>query len=137
MDDAEAWLSKHGNQITLKADALVANYIRQNGKEALLQLKRDNYNTKLEDCVMGADQRHMLEVVDNYIVPRMYAIYLTPQSTMGNAPFYSSEKILGSWHVKTLWFNMGVLLLMCVVMVILLTKNIIINIINNSNFKLK
>jgi hypothetical protein len=32
---------------------------------------------------------------------------------------------------------MGVLLLMCVVMVILLTKNIIINIINNSNFKLK
>ena len=137
MDDAEAWLSKHGNQITLKADALVANYIRQNGKEALLQLKRDNYNTKLEDCVMGADQRHMLEVVDNYIVPRMYAIYLTPQSTMGNAPFYSSEKILGSWHVKTLWFNTGVLLLMCVVMVILLTKNIIINIINNSNFKLK
>ena len=137
MDDAEAWLSKHGNQITLKADALVANYIRQNGKEALLQLKRDNYNTKLEDCVIGADQRHMLEVVDNYIVPRMYAIYLTPQSTMGNAPFYSSEKILGSWHVKTLWFNTGVLLLMCVVMVILLTKNIIINIINNSNFKLK
>ena len=137
MDDAEAWLSKHGNQITLKADALVANYIRQNGKEALLQLKRDNYNTKLEDCVMGADQRHMLEVVDNYIVPRMYAIYLTPQSTMGNAPFYSSEKILGSWHVKTLWFNTGVLLLMCVVMVILLTKNIIINIINNSNFKSK
>lgn len=137
MDDAEAWLSKHGNQITLKADALVANYIRQNGKEALLQLKRDNYNTKLEDCVMGADQRHMLEVVDNYIVPRMYAIYLTPQSTMGNAPFYSSEKILGSWHVKTLWFNTGVLLLMCVIMVILLTKNIIINIINNSNFKLK
>ena len=137
MDDAEAWLSKHGNQITLKADALVANYIRQNGKEALLQLKRDNYNTKLEDCVMGADQRHMLEVVDNYIVPRMYAIYLTPQSTMGNAPFYSSEKILWSWHVKTLWFNTGVLLLMCVIMVILLTKNIIINIINNSNFKLK
>ena len=137
MDDAESWLAKHGNQMTLKADAIVANYIRQNGKEALLQLKRDNYNTKLEDCVMGADQRHMLEVVDNYIVPRMYAIYLTPQSTMGNAPFYSSEKILGSWHVKTLWFNMGVLLLMCVVMVILLTKNIIINIINNSNFKLK
>jgi len=32
---------------------------------------------------------------------------------------------------------MGVLLLMCIVMVILLTKNIIINIINNSNFKLK
>ena len=108
-----------------------------NGKDAFLQLKRDNYNTKLEDCVIGADQRRMLDVVDNYIVPRMYSIYLTPQSQIGRAPFYSSEKILGTWHIKTLWFNMGVLLLMCVVMVILLTKNIIINIINNSNFKLK
>ena len=137
LKQAEDILAKRGNQFTLKGDALVSNYIRQNGKDAFLQLKRDNYNTKLEDCVIGADQRRMLDVVDNYIVPRMYSIYLTPQSQIGRAPFYSSEKILGTWHIKTLWFNMGVLLLMCIVMVILLTKNIIINIINNSNFKLK
>ena len=137
LKQAEAILAKRGNQFTLKGDALVSDYIRQNGKDAFLQLKRDNYNTKLEDCVIGADQRRMLDVVDNYIVPRMYSIYLTPQSQIGRAPFYSSEKILGTWHIKTLWFNMGVLLLMCIIMVILLTKNIIINIINNSNFKLK
>ena len=137
MKEAEAILSKRGNQLTLKADAIASNYIRQNGKEALIQLKRDNYNTKLEDCVIGADQKRMLDVIDNYIVPRTGLIYLTPQSKIGRAPFYSSEKILGSWHIKTLWFNMGVLLLMCIVMVILLTKNIIINIINNSNFKTK
>ena len=137
MKEAEEILSKRGNQLTLKADAIASNYIRQNGKEALVQLKRDNYNTKLEDCVIGADQQRMLDVIDNYVVPRTGLIYLTPQSKIGQAPFYSSEKILGSWHIKTLWFNMGVLLLMCIVMVILLTKNIIINIINNSNFKTK
>ena len=137
MKEAETILSKRGNQLTLKADAIASNYIRQNGKEALIQLKRDNYNTKLEDCVIGADQQRMLDVIDNYVVPRTGLIYLTPQSKIGRAPFYSSEKILGSWHIKTLWFNMGVLLLMCIVMVILLTKNIIINIINNSNFKTK
>ena len=137
MKKAEDILSKRSNQLTLKADALASNYIRQNGKEALLQLKRDNYNTKLEDCVIGADQQRMLDVIDNHIVPRTGLVYLTPQSKVGRAPFYSSEKILGSWHIKTLWFNMGVLLLMCIVMVILLTKNIIINIINNSNFKVK
>jgi hypothetical protein len=137
LKQAEDILAKRGNQFTLKGDALVSDYIRHNGKDAFLQLKRDNYNTKLEDCVIGADQRRMLDVVDNYVVPRMYSIYLTPQSQIGRAPFYSSEKILGTWHIKTLWFNMGVLLLMCIVMVILLTKNIIINIINNSNFKLK
>ena len=137
LKQAEAILAKCGNQFTLKGDALVSDYIRHNGKDAFLQLKRNNYNTKLEDCVIGADQRRMLDVVDNYVVPRMYSIYLTPQSQIGRAPFYSSEKILGTWHIKTLWFNMGVLLLMCIIMVILLTKNIIINIINNSNFKLK
>jgi ABC-type multidrug transport system ATPase subunit len=137
MKEAEAILSKRSNQLTLKADALVSDYIRKNGKEAFLQLKRDNYNIKLEDCVIGADQRSMLDIIDNHAVPRTGLIYLTPQSKIGRAPFYSSEKILGSWHIKTLWFNMGVLLLMCVVMVILLTKNIIINIINNSNFKTK
>ena len=137
MKETEALLSKRSNQLTLKADALASNYIRQNGKEALLQLKRDNYNTKLEDCVIGADQQRMLDVIDNYVVPRTGLIYLTPQSKIGRAPFYSSEKILGSWHIKTLWFNMGVLLLMCIIMIILLTKNIIINIINNSNFKTK
>ena len=137
MKEAEAILSKRSNHLTLKADAIASDYIRKNGKEALLKLKRDNYNIKLEDCVIGADQKRMLDIIDNYAVPRTGLIYLTPQSKIGRAPFYSSEKILGSWHIKTLWFNMGVLLLMCVVMVILLTKNIIINIINNSNFKTK
>ena len=137
MKEAESLLSKRSNQFTLKADALVSDFIRKHGKEALLQLKRDNYNTKLEDCVIGADQKRILDVIDNYIVPRTGLIYLTPQSKIGRAPFYSSEKIIGSWHIKTLWFNLGVLLLMCIIMVILLTKNIIINIINNSNFKTK
>jgi len=137
MKEAESLLSKRSNQLTLKADALVSDYIRKHGKEALLQLKRDNYNIKLEDCVIGVDQKRILDVIDNHVVPRTGLIYLTPQSKIGRAPFYSSEKILGSWHIKTLWFNIGVLLLMCVIMVILLTKNIIINIINNSNLKTK
>ena len=137
LDDAEARLTTRSNQLTLKADARTAAYVRQNGKEALLQLKRDNYNLKLEDCVIGADQKRMLDIIDNYAVPRTGLIFLTPQSRIGRAPFYSSEKLVGPWHVKTLWFNTGVLLLMCVVMVILLTKNIITNIINKLNSKLK
>ena len=120
MNEAENILAKRSNQITLKADAQISSFIRENGKETLLQLKRNNYNLKLEDCVVGADQKRMLDVVDNHIVPRTGVIFLTPQNQMGRAPFYSSEKIIGSWHVKTLWFNMTILLLMSVIMVILL-----------------
>ncbi len=120
MKEAEQILAKRSNAVSLKSDARVAAFIRQYGKDALLELKRDNYNLKLEDCVIGADQQRMLDVVDNYIVPRTGLIFLTPQSHIGRAPFYSSEKILGSLHVKTLWFNMAVLLLMSIIVACLL-----------------
>ena len=120
MKDAEKLLAKRSNELSLKADQFVSEFIRKHGKDALLDLKRQHYNIKLEDCVIGADQKHMIEVIDNYVVPRTGLIFLTPQSTIGRAPFYSSVKILGNWHIKTLWFNMAVLLLMCIITTILL-----------------
>jgi ABC-type multidrug transport system ATPase subunit len=120
MKEAEDILRERGNKASLKQDNMISAFIKANGKEELLKLKRENFNLKLEDCVVGADQRRMLDVIDGYIVPRTGTIFLTPQSTCGNAPFYSSEKIVGSWHVKTLWFNMAIMLIMCVIVGILL-----------------
>ena len=111
---SEEILSKKSNQATLAADAKMASIIRELGKDAMLDLKRNNYNIRLEEFVVGADNARMLDIVDNVIVPRTSIIFLTPQSHIGSAPFYSSEKIVGPWHVKTLWFNMGVMLLMCI-----------------------
>ena len=120
MKEAEKILSKRGNDFTMKKEAMVSKMVKQQGKEAFLELKKDNYNIKLEEFVTGADQRGMVEVVDDYLVPRSGIIYLTPHNKIGRAPFYSSEKILGSWHIKTLWFNLGVILLMSVITIILL-----------------
>ena len=115
MKEAETILSTRGNKATLKVDALMASMLRKYGKEEILKLKKDNYNIQLEDFVIGAAEKRMLDVVDDVIVPRSGLVFLTPQSKVGRAPFYSSEKILGSWHIKTLWFNMAVMLLMCLV----------------------
>ena len=120
LKEAERVLVRRGNETTLGRDRLMVNYIRERGKEAMLELKRNNYNLKLEEFVMGADQGRLLDIVDGYAVPRMSLVFLTPQSRIGRAPFYSSEKIVGSWHIKTLWFNVAVLLLMCVVVALAL-----------------
>ncbi|MBR5689398.1 MAG: ABC transporter permease, partial [Prevotella sp.] len=120
MKEAEKKLSKKSNRATLEKDEKVAEFIRENGKESLLELKRKHYNLKLEDCVFGADQQRMLDVVDDHIVPRVGLIFLTPRNQIGRAPFYSSEKILAGWHVKTLWFNMSIIFLMCVCATIML-----------------
>ena len=120
MKEAEQILSKRSNEMTLKADKLMSEMVREQGKETIIELKRDHYNLNLEDCVIGANQKRMLDVIDNHIVARTGIIYLTPKSKVGRAPFYSSEKILGSWHIKTLWFNLGIMLLMSIVVAIFL-----------------
>ena len=123
LKEAERILSKRGNKVSLAADARMSALVREHGKEAVLDLKRKNYNLKLEDCVIGADQKRMLDVIDGQIVPRTGLVFLTPLTKMGNAPFYSSEKVLGTWHVKTLWFNMAVLLLMSLIAIVLLLSD--------------
>jgi len=104
------------NSNTLLADACVLRIISEIGKDALLELKSGHYNRSLEENVVGVDQQKMLDVVDGHIVPRMGIIYLTPTNSWGRAPFYSSEKMVGTWHIKTLWYNMSIMLLMCVVL---------------------
>ncbi len=125
MHDAEKHLSQLSNKLTLEGDKRMTRLLHAIGRDGVLELKRDNYNLKLEDCVIGADQLRTLDVVDNYVVPRTGIIFLTPQNHCGRAPFYSSEKILGSWHIKTLWFNMAVLLLMSIIVILLLLYNVI------------
>ena len=120
MKKAERILAKRGNDITLKKDAMIAATIKKQGKEAFLEVKKNNFNIKLEEFVTGADQRRMVDIVDEYLVPRSGIIYLTPHNKLGRAPFYSSEQRLGSWHVKTLWFNLGVILLMGIIAIVLL-----------------
>ena len=120
MKKAEDILSDRGNKVTLNEDKLMADIIHKTSKEAVLQLKKDHYNLKLEDFMMGADQGRLLDIIDGYVVPRTVPVFLTPRSHIGRAPFYSSEKIVGEWHIKTLWFNMSVLLLMSLIVMILL-----------------
>ena len=124
MKEAEKILANRGNDLTLKKDAMISALVRQQGKEAFLELKKNHFNIKLEEFVTGADQRQMVETVDDRLVIRSGIIYLTPHNKCGRAPFYSSEKILGSWHIKTLWFNLGVILLMSIIAIIMLLSDV-------------
>ena len=115
MKEAENLLTERSNRITLLADKQTSRFVKENGKDVLLQLKRDNYNLQLEDCVIGMENQRMLDVIDNHIVARTGLVFLTPLSHNGRAPFYSSEKIIGDWHIKTIWFNLSILLLMSII----------------------
>lgn len=112
---AEDILSDMGNRPVLLADRVVTAKMRELGSsEALSRFKKDNVNTKLETLVLNGNADNLCEVVGGHIVPRSGFVFLEPRTHNGRAPFYSGVKILGETRIKTLWFNMGVLLLMCI-----------------------
>lgn len=119
-DAAEQIFADRGNKATLREDNIVTHRLRKIGKEAYKQMKRNCYNLQLERFVVNADTKHTHDIIDGYIVPRIGYIFLTPQTNRGNAPFYSSEKIVGSSKVPTLWFNAIVLLLYGILLMALL-----------------
>ena len=115
IDNAKKILSRRGNKITLARDKKINAFINENGKEAYLELKRNNFNIKLEDLVVKRNADHLYTLVGSSIVPRSGYVFLTPRSVNGRAPFYSGIKRIGSYEIETLWFNLGVILLMCVI----------------------
>lgn len=124
LDNASVILNKMRNRYTLEVDRLKSDYIRENGMDSLKALKRDNYNLSLEDLLMNRDTEHPYVIVDDHLVPRCDYVFLLPRSRNGRAPFYSPVKRIGDMQISTLCFNMGVMLLMCLLFTVLLLTDV-------------
>lgn len=120
IDKAKDILGKRGNATTLAMDRQVAEYIKVNGKEQLLELKKSSYNSKLEDLVLNRNTKNMYVVRGSHIIPKCGYIFLTPRTRDGRAPFYSGVKVLGYYEIDTLLFNTCVQLIMCVLLILAL-----------------
>lgn len=113
IDGAKKVLSDRANKTTLALDKQVTAFIREHSQEEYLELKRDNYNLRLEDLVVNRATDHLYTIVGDHIVPRSGYVYLTPRSRNGRAPFYSGVKVLGEKEIPTFWFNLCIMLIMC------------------------
>lgn len=124
LQKAEDALYGIGNRATLKADRMLCQQIKNTTHDEQLHLKQQNINNQLADMVTGAQSGSLVKVVDGHIVPMAGFIYLTPLSHNGGAPFYSSIKIVGKWQIRTLWFNLAVMLFMSIVLAIMLLTDV-------------
>lgn len=116
MKKCDKIISKRSNQATLDADKIVTDRIKEIGRDKYRKIRTDHYNLKLESVVINDMAPAPYEVIKNKIVARMGQIYLAPVTRDGRAPFYSSYKQLGHLPIKTLWFNLSVLLIMAIVL---------------------
>ncbi len=124
LDQAKSILSKRSSRAASLNDKRTEKILEEIGKDEVIKLKMKNYNLQLEKYVVNADAEQMYNVVDGYIVPSAGFIYLDPVTHNGRAPFYSSSKIIGDWQIKTLWYDLMVLLLMCGICTVCLLTNV-------------
>ena len=112
--EADNLLGKRSSAYTYSIDKTKTELMKEIGKDGIIALKRDHHNLFLEEQVLNSATKKLYRIADRVIVPRVGQIYLEPAGRNGRAPFYSHEKILGTWHIPTLWYNMGVMALMAV-----------------------
>jgi len=120
IDQAKELLGDRSNRTTLALDRQVTNYIKEFGQDQLLDLKRSNYNSKLEDLVLNRETKDMYLIRGTHILPKCGYVFLTPRSRNGRAPFYSGVKVLGYYEIDTLWFNTVVQLIMSLLLIVCL-----------------
>lgn len=121
--DAEKLLHSRGQRANSSSERALESLIELMGKDEVVKLKRDNYNLKLESQVANANAEQLYKIVDGHIVPNAGFVFLDPVSRNGRAPFFSSSKFIGSLRIKTLWFNLAVLLLMSVICTVCLLED--------------
>lgn len=124
LDKATDILMERGNKATLAEDKLLRQRIKAIGKEAVVEQRRHYTNLQLENLMAGQSAKVLCEDVEGHIVPRAGYVYLTPRSTDGQAPFYSSTKRLGKYYIETPAFNLVVLGLMCALCWMVLALNL-------------
>lgn len=121
--EAEDLLRNRGRKANRAFDKRMDNLIELTGKDEVVKLKRGNYNLKLESQLVNADAEQLFKTVNGHIVPSAGFVYLDPVSHNGRAPFFSSIKIIGNQRIKTLWYNLAVLLLMGIICTVCLLED--------------
>ncbi len=104
-------------------DEVYANLTETIGKDELYQLKKSHFNESIESLVENRNEFNKLVRSGDYLVQRKDPIFKEPVSHYGRAHFYASEKIIGTWHFDTVYFNVAMLWLMNLVLYLILLKD--------------
>lgn len=93
------------------------------GKAGVIAMKKQYFNESLADLMLNSNNMNRIAETPDGLVQYMDPVYRKPDSEYGRAHFYASEKLIGSYSIKTLWFNIMVIWLFTLVLYIALLNN--------------
>ncbi|GAB4341747.1 MAG: ATP-binding cassette domain-containing protein [Flammeovirgaceae bacterium] len=128
------------NRLSNKKDNIIAEKIKtKEGKKQYQDLMNQNHNKKIEDLVLnlGTDKR-IVEYNDR-LIQKIYPIYQEPYSSNifdFRSHFFAHTKQLFGYQIPTLYFNIGVIWVMLLVLYVTLYYEVFKKILNSwSNWK--
>jgi hypothetical protein len=74
-------------------------------------------------------QEKVYETPDR-IIQKADPVFMEPGSRIGRAQFYAPYKMIGSWRIETLWFNLMMIWLMNITFFIMLYFSVIKGLLN-------
>jgi ABC-type multidrug transport system ATPase subunit/tellurite resistance protein len=140
INTAKSYYVLQYNQLSNRKDNIIAEKIKTpEGKKQYQDLMSDNHNKRIEDLALnlGTDKR-IVEYQDR-LIQKIYPIYQEPYSSNPldfRAHFFAPTKQLLGSQIPTLYFNIGVIWVMLMILYVTLYYEVFKKILNGwSNWK--
>jgi ABC-type multidrug transport system ATPase subunit len=125
LDSLRSFFRAESLQSTVKRDSILDLLEQEEGRDKILQLKRDNYNNYLADILLNAASTDKIFETRYRIVQKSDPIYMSPTSIIGRAHFFAPYKIIGAVKIDTLWFNVIAIWIMSAIFALTLYFNLL------------
>ncbi len=95
--------------LSLVRDSVYRSVTDKIGVEGFLKLRLAYHNENLANMVLNRTTIKKVYNSEEMFLQKADPIYMEPLSNYGRAHFFSAEKRLGKFSIPTLWFNIGAL----------------------------
>lgn len=93
-------------------DSIYESLVKQYGRDGFYEIKRGHFNESVADLVENRSEFNKILRAEDQLIQKKDPIFLDPYTRIGRAHFYAPVKIVGSWRIDTLIFNLIMLWLM-------------------------
>jgi len=97
-------------------ERLIDQLGKEYGKQYLVDLKMKHHNQSLEALVLNSETKKVFKETPEGLMQKVVPIYKNPDLQNGRSHFLASQKNLFGWFIPTLWFNLGFIWLMCLLL---------------------
>jgi hypothetical protein len=113
------------NEITEQKESLIQSLINSPDKNVLFgKLKRDHYNKRIEEMVKKKNEVVRIIEYKNRLVQKIYPIFQEPSNVSHlldfRTIFYAPVKHFAGKRIDTLWFNIGMIWFMTIILFVAL-----------------